>query len=158
MNDMSDDSETQVAEKIASYEAFVEDILKVDLQRVVTEIDGCASRITSYENLITEAKRYIEMSECTTSGKLKTKGLIDVGCEVYMQSEVEIKRGGFMYVDIGLGFYLGLHYDEVENVARLRINHATVHKEKLIEQEANIRTHIRLVTEGIRELVNMGKR
>ena len=57
-----------------------------------------------------------------------------------------------MMVAIGHGFYLELPYGEVPAVAdKVRAFHGR-RREALLDEEAKIKTSIRLVTDGIQEL------
>ena len=63
-----------------------------------------------------------------------------------------MQPGGTMIVAIGHGFYLEVPYAEVPVVAdKVRAFHGR-RREALLDEEAKIKTSIRLVTDGIREL------
>ncbi|KAI8023561.1 hypothetical protein LOK49_LG03G03033 [Camellia lanceoleosa] len=98
-----------------------------------------------------DLRKNIENLEKNIVTSLRT--LVNIGSKVYMQADVPDTRR--IFVDIGLGFHVEFTWFEA-------LNYITVREEKLakkIEEYtrliASIKTQIKMVCEGIRELLQL---
>lgn len=68
-----------------------------------------------------------------------------------------MQRNGTMLVSIGFGFYLELPYNEVAGVvAKIRAYH-TRRRDEYMQKEAEIKTHIKILTGTLQELSSVGE-
>ncbi len=88
----------QSVSKVEAYEHFVNEKLKSDLGRVLSELDLVYSDIAEYEQL----RDFIEKLQFTQQKSLKTK--VDLGCNFYAKAVAEDTE--MIYVSIGYGFHL----------------------------------------------------
>ncbi|XP_024530371.1 protein UXT homolog isoform X2 [Selaginella moellendorffii] len=136
------------ADKVLEYEAFVDKRLKPDLVRAIAERDKLMEQLKTYSDLATN----IKMLEENKLARLRT--MVNLGSEIYCQADVpDTSR---IFVDIGLGFHAELSWKEALDF----ITTKTTILDRQINEEtkrvARIKSQIKLVCEGIRELLNLG--
>ncbi|CAL5386320.1 unnamed protein product [Camellia sinensis] len=150
-------------EKVQRFEEFVDHRLKPDLVHAIAE-----SRTNS------DLRKTIENLEKNSVTSLRT--LVNLGSEVYMQADVPDTRR--IFVDVGLGFHVEFTWSEAlnyiiareEKLARNRIptsaesrlvgavwtvKFTTVQIEEYTRLIASIKAQIKMVCEGIRELLQL---
>ncbi|KAK1400935.1 C-myc binding family protein [Heracleum sosnowskyi] len=139
------DSYTQ--EKIQRFEEFVDLRLKPDLVRAIAERD----KVFDQQKTFSDLKRNIENLEKNSVTSLRT--LVNLGSEVYVQADVPDTR--HIFVDVGLGFHVEFTWSEA-------LSYISVREEKLARQIeeytrliASIKAQIKMVCEGIRELLQI---
>uniref|UniRef100_A0A2P2JFE1 Protein UXT homolog isoform X1 n=1 Tax=Rhizophora mucronata TaxID=61149 RepID=A0A2P2JFE1_RHIMU len=134
-------------EKVQRFEDFVDRRLKPDLVRAIAERD----KVFEQQKVFSELRRNIENLEKNTVTSLRT--LVNLGSEVYMQADVPDTQ--HIFVDIGLGFYVEFTWSEALNFISLREEKIARQIEEYTRQIASIKAQIKLVCEGIRELLQL---
>ncbi|XP_057543573.1 uncharacterized protein LOC130821809 [Amaranthus tricolor] len=136
-----------IEEKVKKFEEFVDGRLKPDLVKAIAERD----KLFEQQKIFSELKRNIENLEKNSVSSIKT--LVNLGSEVYMQAEVPDTR--HIFVDVGLGFHVEFTWCEA-------LRYISVREERLAKQIddythliASIKAQIKLVCEGIRELLQI---
>ncbi|XP_074368406.1 uncharacterized protein LOC141708598 [Apium graveolens] len=134
-------------EKIQKFEEFIDLRLKPDLVRAIAERD----KVFDQQKTFCDLKRNIENLEKNSVTSLRT--LVNLGSEVYVQADVPDTR--HIFVDVGLGFHVEFTWTEA-------LNYISVREEKLARQIeectrliASIKAQIKMVCEGIRELLQI---
>ncbi|KAJ7550897.1 hypothetical protein O6H91_07G123500 [Diphasiastrum complanatum] len=79
--------------------------------------------------------------------------MVNLGSEVYCQAEVP--DTSHIYVDIGLGFHVEFTWSEALQFISVKEKMLTRQAEVHTRQIADIKAQIKLVGEGIRELMNL---
>ncbi|CAM6087971.1 unnamed protein product [Calypogeia fissa] len=133
--------------KIQKYENFVDTRLKPDL------VHAISLRDKSYEQqrIFSDLAKNIQMLQ--ENGLKKLKSMVNLGSEVYVQAEVpDTSR---IFVDIGLGFHAEFTLDEALRYIDSKQLLLTKEVERQTQQIARIKAHIKLVMEGIRELMQI---
>ncbi|XP_041655500.1 protein UXT [Cheilinus undulatus] len=133
-----------VDQKILQYEHFINEVLKRDLQRVFEQRDSVYEKISQYLQL----KNTIQTLQESGSQQLKTE--VDLGCNFYVQAEVE--DSSRIYVAVGYGFFLEMTHDEALRFIEKKTSQLTAFTEQLTKDSAKIKANIRMVLEGLREL------
>ncbi|GMN41916.1 hypothetical protein TIFTF001_011143 [Ficus carica] len=124
-------------EKIQKFEEFIDRRLKPDLVRAIAERS--------------DLRKNIENLEKNSVTSLRT--LVNLGSEVYMQADVpDTKR---IFVDIGLGFHVEFTWSEALNFISQREEKLSRQIEDYTRLIASIKAQIKLVCEGIRELLQL---
>ncbi|XP_033988086.1 protein UXT [Trematomus bernacchii] len=130
--------------KVLQYENFIHDVLKKDLQKVLEQRDSVYEKISQYLQL----KNTIQSLQDTGCQKLKTD--VDLGCNFFVQAEVE--DSSKIFVAVGFGFFLEMTHDEALRFIEKKTSQLTAFTEQLTKDSAKIKAHIRMVLEGLREL------
>ena len=79
--------------------------------------------------------------------------LVDLGSQVYCRAEVpDTSR---VFVNVGLGFHAEMDLVQAEAFAEKKIAALRVKVKARVDEVANVQSHIKLVTEGIRELMQL---
>mmetsp|Transcript_63506 Transcript_63506/g.200857 ORF Transcript_63506/g.200857 Transcript_63506/m.200857 type:complete len:153 (+) Transcript_63506:188-646(+) len=145
--DMGSRDASEVQAKIAEYERFVQERLKVDLQRTVEARAVIEEEMREYADLATNVK----MLQEEKVGRLRSR--VDLGSQVFC--EAEVPDTSMIYVKVGLGFMVECTLDEALRIAALRESVLEEQRAAKLAAEASIRAHIKLVLEGVRELMNL---
>lgn len=135
---------SKMADKVGLYEAFVDEKLKKDLEKVHRARDEAYSKMAEYLQL----KNSIEQIQATTKGGLRTK--VDLGCNFYCQAKIE--DSSKICVAVGYGFFVEFTLDEAKAFIEKKCDQLSKYVEKLGRDSAKIKAHIKLVLEGLREL------
>ncbi|XP_022733834.1 protein UXT homolog isoform X2 [Durio zibethinus] len=123
--------------KIQKFEEFVDRRLKPDLVRAIAESS--------------DLRKNIENLEQNSVTNLRT--LVNLGSEVYMQAEVPDTQR--IFLDIGLGFHVEFTWSEALKFISLREEKLERQIEEYTRLIASIKAQIKLVCEGIRELLQI---
>ncbi|KAK4263503.1 hypothetical protein QN277_028902 [Acacia crassicarpa] len=134
-------------EKILKFEEFVDQRLKPDLVRAIAERD----KVFEQQKIFSDLRRNIENLEKSSVTSLKT--LVNIGSEVYLQAEVPDTQ--HIFVDIGLGFHVEFTWSEALNYITQREERLKRQLEEYTQLIASIKAQIKLVYEGIRELLQL---
>ncbi|KAF2299118.1 hypothetical protein P3X46_017275 [Hevea brasiliensis] len=134
-------------DKIHKFEEFVDLRLKPDLVKAIAERD----KVFEQQKIFSDLRRNIENLEKNSVTSLRT--LINLGSEVYMQADVPDTQR--IFVDIGLGFHVEFTWSEALNYISLREEKIARQIEDYTRQIASIKAQIKLVCEGIRELLQI---
>mmetsp|Transcript_38065 Transcript_38065/g.72971 ORF Transcript_38065/g.72971 Transcript_38065/m.72971 type:complete len:172 (+) Transcript_38065:356-871(+) len=140
--------ETPVAlpQKVVEYEQFM-DRLKADLLLVNSQREGTQSQIDTYRDLVAN----IQLLEDEGQQQLRT--LVNLGADFFCQAEVADTQR--LFVDIGLGFHVEFTRSEAANFAEAKIKTLQEKSSMLADQAASIKANIKLVGEGVAELMKL---
>ncbi|CAM8912487.1 unnamed protein product [Rhodiola kirilowii] len=134
-------------EKVQRYEDFVDRRLKPDLVKAIAERD----KVFEKQKVFSDLKRNIQSLEENNVTNLQT--MVNLGSEVYAQAEVpDTSR---IFVDVGLGFYVEFTLSEALKFISTREEKLAKDIEDYTQLIASIKARIKLVLEGIRELLSL---
>ncbi|WJX57325.1 hypothetical protein P8452_42897 [Trifolium repens] len=133
--------------KIQKYEEFVDKRLKPDLLHATAQRD----KVFEQQKIFTDLRRNIENLEKNSVTSLRT--LVNIGSEVYVQAEVP--NAQHIFVDIGMGFHVEFTWSEALNFIEKREEKLARQIEEYTQLIASIKAQIKLVCEGIRELLDL---
>ncbi|KAJ3697847.1 hypothetical protein LUZ61_001552 [Rhynchospora tenuis] len=134
-------------EKVQRYEEFVDKRLKPDLVKAINERD----KVFHQQKMFLDLKKNIENLE--KNGISSLRSMVNLGSEVYMQAEVPDTR--HIFVDIGLGFHVEFTWSEALQFISVKEARLARQIEEYTHLIANIKAQIKLVCEGIRELLQL---
>ncbi|KAL1355956.1 uncharacterized protein LOC107489419 [Arachis duranensis] len=139
--------ESFTQQKVQRYEEFVDRRLKPDLQRAIDERD----KVFEQQKIFADLRRNIENLEKNSVTSLRT--LVNLGSEVYLQAEVPNTQ--YIFVDVGLGFNVEFTWSEALNYIQNREERIAKQIDEYNQSIASIKAQIKLVLEGIRELLQL---
>ncbi|MED6123848.1 hypothetical protein PIB30_053375 [Stylosanthes scabra] len=139
--------ESLTQQKVQRYEEFVDHHLKPDLQHAIDERD----QIFEQQKIFADLRRNIENLEKNSVTSLRT--LVNLGSEVYLQAEVPNTQR--IFVDVGLGFHVEFTWCEALNYIQTREERIAKQIDEYNQLIASIKAQIKLVLEGIRELLQL---
>ncbi|KAI3452874.1 hypothetical protein Pfo_009537 [Paulownia fortunei] len=134
-------------EKVRKFEEFVDRRLKPDLVHAIAERD----KVFEQQKIFSDLRRNIENLEKNSATSLRT--LVNLGSEVYMQADVPDTR--HIFVDVGLGFHVEFTWSEALNFIAAREEKLSRQIEDYTRLIASIKAQIKMVCEGIRELLQL---
>ncbi|XP_041459176.1 protein UXT homolog [Lytechinus variegatus] len=140
-----------IPEKVIGYERFVNEVLRKDLEKVLASRDEIFSQIAEYLQLKTTIEKIQETGY--ENEELKTQ--IDLGCNFYAQAKVQ--DPSMIFVHVGFGFFVEFTLKEALKFIDKKTKHLTQYSEKLTQDSAKIKAHIKLVYEGLREIQNLNQ-
>lgn len=135
-----------VLQKVTKYEAFVNERLRTDLEKILEARDAVYADIAEYlqlQNVVTKLSQQ-RMSQ----SNLKT--MVDLGANFYAQAKVP--DASHVCVAVGLGFYVDFTLDEALEFIAEKVDHLTVRGRVLGEEAGQVRARIQLVLEALKEL------
>eukprot|EP00250_Pteridium_aquilinum_P015345 c22531_g1_i1 orf=93-542(+) len=136
--------------KIQKFESFLEEKLKPDLLHLISQRDKAMEEQKTFSDL----SKNIKLLEQQKLRKLRS--LVNLGSEVYAQAEVlDTSR---IFVSIGLGFHVEFTWTEALEFISVKEASLARQIEERTRQIANIKAQIKLVGEGIKELMNLSGR
>ncbi|XP_041801443.1 protein UXT [Chelmon rostratus] len=138
------DANANVDQKVLQYENFINEVLKRDLQKVLEHRDSVYEKISQYLQL----KNTIQSLQELGCQRLKTE--VDLGCNFFVQAEVE--DSSRIFVAVGYGFFVEMNHDEALRFIDKKTSQLTAFTEQLTKDSAKIKANIRMVLEGLREL------
>ncbi|KAK6931282.1 Prefoldin alpha-like [Dillenia turbinata] len=139
--------DSKIHEKVKQYEGFIDGRLKPDLVKAIAERD----KVFEQQKIFSDLRKNIQNLEKHSVTSLTT--LVNLGSEVYMQAEVPDTRT--IFVDIGLGFHVEFTWSEAINYIKLREEKLARQIEEYTQLIASVKAHIKMVCEGIRELLHL---
>ncbi|XP_077437875.1 protein UXT [Vanacampus margaritifer] len=142
-------SHSAVDSKVLQYERFIDEVLKKDLQKVMEQRDAVYEQISHYLQL----KNTLQALQETDSQSLKAD--VDLGCNFYVQAEVE--DSSKIFVLVGFGFFVEMEHAEALRFIDKKTNQLTAFTDQLTKDCAKIKANIRLVLEGLRELQGLAE-
>lgn len=142
-----DDGSVLRQEKLRKFEEFVDRRLKPDLVEAIAQRD----KVFQQQKVFSDLKRNIETLEKNGATSLRT--MVNLGSEVYMQADVPDTRR--IFVDIGLGFHVEFTWLEALEFISVREARLARQIEEYTHLIASIKAQIKLVCEGIRELLQL---
>lgn len=132
------------AEKVLRYEAFISDVLQRDLQKVLDHRDKVYEQLAKYLQL----RNVIERLQEANHSELYMQ--VDLGCNFFVDTVVpDTSR---IYVALGYGFFLELTLAEALKFIDRKSNLLTELSDSLTKDSMNIKAHIHMLLEGLREL------
>ncbi|KAJ4973310.1 hypothetical protein NE237_006484 [Protea cynaroides] len=134
-------------EKVQRFEEFVDCRLKPDLVRAIAERDKVFER----QKIFLDLRRNIENLEKNGVTSLRT--MVNLGSEVYMQADVPDTQ--HIFLDIGLGFHVEFTWSEALEFISRKEERLDREIEEYTQLIASIKSQIKLVCEGIRELLQL---
>uniref|UniRef100_A0A8C6TE40 Ubiquitously-expressed, prefoldin-like chaperone n=1 Tax=Neogobius melanostomus TaxID=47308 RepID=A0A8C6TE40_9GOBI len=136
----------RIDQKVLQYEDFINEVLRRDLQKVLDQRDSVYEKISQYLQL----KNTLQSLQEAGSKSLKTE--VDLGCNFYVQAQVE--DASRVFVAVGYGFFSHSTYSHkyLEMHTFIYRSGLLLFTETLTKDSAKIKAHIRLVLEGLREL------
>uniref|UniRef100_A0A3P8U8X6 Protein UXT n=1 Tax=Amphiprion percula TaxID=161767 RepID=A0A3P8U8X6_AMPPE len=143
------DANANVGQKVVQYENFINEVLKRDLQKVLEQRDVVYEKISQYLQL----KNTIQSLQEAESLRLKTD--VDLGCNFYVQAEVD--DSSRIFVAVGFGFFVEMTHDEALRFIDKKTSQLTGFTEQLTKDSAKIKANIRMVLEGLRELQGLSE-
>uniref|UniRef100_A0A3Q3LMC0 Ubiquitously-expressed, prefoldin-like chaperone n=1 Tax=Labrus bergylta TaxID=56723 RepID=A0A3Q3LMC0_9LABR len=93
---------------------------------------------------------YYYLWKSPESGSQQLKTEVDLGCNFYVQAEVE--DSSRIFVAVGYGFFVEMTHDEALKFIDKKTSQLTAFTEQLTKDSAKIKANIRMVLEGLREL------
>lgn len=135
--------------KVEKYEEFLNEVLQEDLRIVLDHRDKLYQQTADYMQLQTLIEK-IQGAHLQES-PLKTK--VDIGCNCYMQAVVP--DASKICICIGLNIYVEYSLPEALRFIERKIKLLTAASDQLTKSAAQIKAHIKLVLEGLRELQNI---
>ncbi|KAI5579306.1 hypothetical protein POPTR_008G091400v4 [Populus trichocarpa] len=139
--------DSYIQEKIHKFEEFVDGHLKPQLVRAIAERD----KVFEQQKIFSDLRRSIENLEKNSVTNLRT--MVNLGSEVYMQADVPDTQR--IFVDVGLGFHVEFTWTEALNFIALREEKIARQIEEYTRLISSIKARIKLVCEGIRELLQL---
>lgn len=133
--------------KIQKLEEFVDGRLKPDLVHTIAQRD----KVFEKQKVFSDLRNNIENLEKNSVTSLRT--MVNLGSEVYMQADVPDTRR--IFVDVGLGFHVEFTWSEALNYISQREEKLEREIEDYTNRIASIKSHIKMVCEGIRELLQL---
>ncbi|KAK6116443.1 hypothetical protein DH2020_049905 [Rehmannia glutinosa] len=134
-------------EKVRKFEEFVDRRLKPDLVHAIGERD----KVFEQQKIFSDLRRNIENLEKNSVTSLRMR--VNLGSEVYMQADVPDTR--HIFVDVGLGFHVEFTWSEALNFIAAREEKLARQIEEYTRLIASIKAQIKMVCEGIRELLQL---
>ncbi|ONK60041.1 uncharacterized protein A4U43_C08F13580 [Asparagus officinalis] len=134
-------------EKVQRFEEFVDRRLKPDLVNAIAQRD----KVFEQQKVFSDLKRNIE--NLRKNGVTSLRMMVNLGSEVYMQADVPDTR--HIFVDVGLGFHVEFTWSEALEFISIREARLARQIEEYTHLIANIKAQIKLVCEGIRELLQL---
>ncbi|XP_023548070.1 protein UXT homolog [Cucurbita pepo subsp. pepo] len=134
-------------EKVQRFEEFVDRRLKPDLVHAIAERD----KVFEQQKVFSDLRRNIENLEKNSITNLTT--LVNLGSEVYVQGNVADTQR--IFVDVGLGFHVEFTWSEALKFISLKEERLARQIEEYTHLIASIKAQIKLVCEGIRELLQL---
>ena len=144
-------AENQIAlrQKILQYETFLNDVLKEDLKKIQLKLDEIQSELSDYIQL----KNYIDTILKNKLDEEAMKSQVDIGCNIFMQANIE--DPGHIVVSVGLGYYVDLPLDKALNLVNNKIKYINNEVDIFRKKSAVTKSHIKMVLLGLMELQNL---
>lgn len=145
-----------------SYRAFLSQKLEPELHKAHEERVQVEEKIADYRSLLTQ----IESLEKTTTKRENEEGeeeddddkkeptttvRIDLGSEILC--DLAVDNSEKLFVDIGLGFFCQLSYQEARTLSKKRIDILTDDAREKREKEERRAEHVEIVANGIKSLM-----
>ncbi|XP_055801288.1 uncharacterized protein LOC129870322 isoform X4 [Solanum dulcamara] len=134
-------------EKVRRFEEFIDRRLKPDLVHAIAERD----KVFEQQNFFSDLRSNLENLVKNSVTNLKT--LVNIGSEVYVQADVPDTT--HIFVDVGLGFHVEFTWSEALNYISAREEKLARQIEEYTRLIASIKVQVKMVCEGIRELLQL---
>ncbi|XP_023332095.1 protein UXT homolog [Eurytemora carolleeae] len=140
----------EIREKILRYETHLNETLRNDLKTCLELRDKVYSEQAEFLALRNTILA-IRESGLQKGEPLKTK--VDLGCNFYCEAKVDDPT--WILVSIGMGFFLEMTLPEALEYIRKKDVELSTQADKLTQQSTKIKTNIKLVIGGLKELQNI---
>jgi len=137
----------QRQEKILETEQFINERLKVDLQRVLEAREKIYDELSEYAKLREQVQLFAQQP------RTKLTTLVNIGAAFYVQANVEDCTK--LFVNIGLGFHVQLSPAEVPDFVQRREALLQSHAERFTKQAAEINMRIKLLLDALSQLMQL---
>ncbi|KAK8765092.1 uxt prefoldin-like subunit [Amblyomma americanum] len=138
-----------ISAKVLQYETFLNDVLKEDLRKCLDERDRICAKLAELLQLRTVIERIQEVE----ANKETFRTQVDLGCNFYVQAVVpDVSK---IFVQVGMGFFLELTHDEALWFVGRQEAMLEEKLQRVSEESANIKAHIQMVLQGLRELQDL---
>ncbi|KAJ3225959.1 hypothetical protein HDU81_007567 [Chytriomyces hyalinus] len=134
-------------EKVAKYESFLSERLQPDLIKVLTKRDQVYEQTSEYLKL----KAHIELIQTQNMDDIPMRAMVNVGCDFFMQAEVEDTDN--IFVNVGLDCHVRFTLEEALGFIDRKEKQLTKRGEVLTEEALKIKSHIKLVLAAIQEVL-----
>ena len=141
---------SKIEEKVARYEAFLNDTLRSDLKKNLELRDKIYQEQAEYLALRNSINA-IKLADLQPGEPLKTK--VDLGCNFYCQAR--IPQPGKICVAVGMGFFVEMTLDEALKFLDKKDAELSKDADNLTQECAKLKANIKLVLGGLRELQNI---
>ncbi|XP_002410385.2 protein UXT [Ixodes scapularis] len=135
-----------VRAKVLQYETFLNEVLKEDLRRCLEEREKVCSKLSELLQLRTIIERIQEVQKNEETFRTQ----VDLGCNFYVQAVVPDPSK--VCVQVGLGFFVELTHEEALWFVGRREVVLEQDLKRLSEDSANIKAHIQMTLQCLREL------
>lgn len=137
-----------VGQKVAKFEAFINDVLKESLKQIFTTLEAVNEEIMDLERVDTTIGTMSRLADDVPAGRpFKTR--INVGCDFYMRANVDVRK---FLVCVGLGCYVEFTKDEALAFIRSRTKKLREHADELRDKGARVRAQITLALHCIQQV------
>ncbi|XP_049623352.1 protein UXT [Suncus etruscus] len=133
-----------LGDKVLRYETFISDVLQRDLQKVLDHRDKVYEQLAKYLQL----RNVIERIQETNRSELCMQ--VDLGCNFFVDTVVP--DASRIYMALGYGFFLELTLTEALKFIDRKSSLLTELSNSLTKDSMNIKAHIHMLLEGLREL------
>uniref|UniRef100_A0A131XQE8 Putative transcriptional regulator uxt n=1 Tax=Hyalomma excavatum TaxID=257692 RepID=A0A131XQE8_9ACAR len=135
-----------VRSNVLQYETFLNDVLKEDLRKCLEERDRICAKLAELLQLRTVVERIQEVA----ANKETFRTQIDLGSNFYVQALVpDVSK---IFVQVGMGFFVELTHEETLWFVGRREALLEAELQRISKESANIKAHIQMVLQGLREL------
>jgi len=137
-------------QKVESYEYFLNEVLRTDLKSTLERRGQLQTKISDY----TQQKTILEKltSSPELSRDIRTK--VDLGCDFYVDSLVPSLE--MVVMNLGCGTWAEVTPEEAIRICNKEVEHLNKAVEVITKQELQLKAHINLVINGLREIQNIG--
>lgn len=136
----------EIQEKIVQFEAFINNVLRVDLSKLEEKLNTKNSDLAEFLQL----KSVINTWKDTGADKNGFKTKVEMGCGYFVQAAVEDVSKILLHV--GLNHFVEFSLDDALVVINVRMKLLENQIENLRKQVALTNAHIKLILLGIGEL------
>uniref|UniRef100_A0A6M2D136 Putative transcriptional regulator uxt ovary overexpressed n=1 Tax=Rhipicephalus microplus TaxID=6941 RepID=A0A6M2D136_RHIMP len=132
--------------KVLQYETFLNDVLKEDLRKCLEERDRICAKLAELLQLRTVVERIQEVA----ANKETFRTQVDLGSNFYVQAVVpDVSK---IFVQVGMGFFVEMTHEETLWFVGRREALLETELQRVSKESANIKAHIQMVLQGLREL------
>jgi len=132
------------AQKVAQYEHFLNETLRSDLETTLERRDKIYEQIAEYNELSV----ILGTLDGHEGPKLRTK--VDIGCNFYVQAEIENCRN--VIVDVGCGIWVEMNETKAKEFCEKKTKFLNKQAEQLTMKEVKTKAEIDVVLEGLKEI------
>lgn len=140
-------AETEI--RIVKYQQFIDNKLKPDLKFILDRRNIIYDQLSEWLEL---RKNILLIQSLPINESMKS--LTNIGCDIYVNTVIP-KPQSELFIMIGLGFYVQLTPIEALEFIKLKETVLQSKADKLTNQSNSISSQIKLITDGIGELMQL---